>query len=357
MRNTEKAVGEQVVTEYAAFDLLRFILASVVVLIHMFVITTEHVGPLAVEIFFALSGWLIGGILLRTEPGQLPRFYYARVTRVWIPYFLAVLAVYLLGAARDGLTPRWGEFLAYDLSFTHNWFTLWPDKPAALAQMPLGATGGHFWSLAVEEQFYLVAPLLITVAPFGKKLSVWCAIAAAAYFSHSQYAAISFGVLAALLHQRYGPWHSTRGGTFWLLGALCAAGLAMACVEGAYYFTAPLVAVCTVLLCARQGRRTAFSRYLGGVSFPLYLNQWVGFFALHALEKQFDLGPAWCRVLLGFALALAFATLAYYLVDRPVMARRAIVYQRRLGLAAGAAGYVLVLSGTLYGLAMAAGRL
>jgi peptidoglycan/LPS O-acetylase OafA/YrhL len=49
------------------------------------VIPWDTAANLAVQIFFALSGWLIGGILLRTDVQDLPRFYFNRATRIWIP--------------------------------------------------------------------------------------------------------------------------------------------------------------------------------------------------------------------------------------------------------------------------------
>ena len=67
---------------YPAFDWLRFFLASIVVLYHFDVIPWHRAGNLAVQVFFALSGWLIGGILVRSDTKHLPRFYFNRATRI-----------------------------------------------------------------------------------------------------------------------------------------------------------------------------------------------------------------------------------------------------------------------------------
>src|SRR5690349_15809326 len=69
MANTEAKKTQ----ECALFDWLRFLLASAVVLAHEGVFGWPQIGNLAVQVFFALSGWLIGGILLRTKPAELPR--------------------------------------------------------------------------------------------------------------------------------------------------------------------------------------------------------------------------------------------------------------------------------------------
>lgn len=78
------------VNDYAAFEVLRFLLAFTVLLSHKGVLTWENAGNLAVQVFFALSGWLVGSILCRTDRSELSRFYFNRATRIWIPYFFTV---------------------------------------------------------------------------------------------------------------------------------------------------------------------------------------------------------------------------------------------------------------------------
>jgi peptidoglycan/LPS O-acetylase OafA/YrhL len=114
-------------------------------------------GWMGVDLFFALSGYLIAGQLLRPlARGQRPdyrRFLVRRLLRT-LPAYFAVLAVYFLVApARDrpDLLPLW-RFL----TFTQN-IGLVPDPPKAFS---------HAWSLCVEEQFYLALPVaLLPLAP------------------------------------------------------------------------------------------------------------------------------------------------------------------------------------------------
>ncbi len=109
-------------------------------------------GWMGVDLFFVLSGFLIGGQLLRplargTAPGY-PRFITRRLLRT-IPAYLVVLALYFLVPwLRDGLElqPLW-QFL----TFTQN---------LALDPTPRKVFS-HAWSLCVEEQFYLVFPLVV----------------------------------------------------------------------------------------------------------------------------------------------------------------------------------------------------
>jgi peptidoglycan/LPS O-acetylase OafA/YrhL len=333
------------IDEFGAFDVLRFGLAATVTLSHIGVFTWEQSGNLAVQVFFALSGWLIGTILYRTKASELSRFYYNRSTRVWIPYGVCVAALYLVSALHEPRSARWFEFLGYDVTFTHNWFTFTPNATVALNQMPLRGTGNHFWSLAVEEQFYLFAPIVITLLPIGRSILVWTCFAAVAYLSGSEYASISISVLAVMVTASYPGWYRTRGARWGLILTIVVAAGAMIALPSSYSYASPPLALATVLLCAQPLRRTAITRWLGGVSFPLYLNAWIGIFVLHALEKHFGIHESSYLLPVEFAFALGSAALTYHIVDVQVMERRDTFYRPAIGWAVGVTGYLLVLSG------------
>lgn len=111
-------------------------------------------GWMGVDLFFALSGFLIAGQLLRpwargTTP-DYPRFIVRRLLRT-VPAYLVVLALYfLLPVLRDGtaIQPLW-QFL----TFTQN-LALDPSPRKAFS---------HAWSLCVEEQFYLLFPPIVAL--------------------------------------------------------------------------------------------------------------------------------------------------------------------------------------------------
>ena len=73
-----------------------------------------------------------------------------------------------------------------------------------------GRTGGHFWSVNAEEQFYLLAPLVLVLLPsrHGRRVITWIVIALVAWVSRC-YASIAFGVLAAVVASHYGISHSS----------------------------------------------------------------------------------------------------------------------------------------------------
>ena len=277
---------------YPLFDWLRFVLASIVALAHANVLGGgETTANLAVQVFFALSGWLIGGILLQTSQAELPRFFFNRATRIWLPYFFAILLLYSLSLLRDPLTMRWVEFLFYDVTFTHNWFSLKPDPVTAFAQMPLKGTGNHFWSIAVEEQFYFLAPLIIVVVGIGKKPLFWAGAVLCLLVIHIvDFPSISLGVLAAVLKRQYGDWHLQRTAMICLCVVTLFSFLAL--IHSTYYpFASPFFAVSIVLLAARPGLRRAPGMFFGGISYPMYLNHWMGVFIAHGVAKRVDFFP------------------------------------------------------------------
>jgi len=112
-----------------------------------------------VDLFFVLSGFLITGILYdtKTQPGYFRNFYSRRALRIFPLYFgfvaLSLLAAPVLLSPEDGqqLVEAQGWFWAYMTNIYIVVEGRWPD-PQHL---------NHFWSLAIEEQFYLIWPLAV----------------------------------------------------------------------------------------------------------------------------------------------------------------------------------------------------
>ncbi|KNZ67955.1 hypothetical protein AB595_23720 [Massilia sp. WF1] len=129
-----------------------------------------EVGWAGVDLFFVLSGYLIGNQLLapaaRGERLSLKTFFARRLLRT-LPNYYVVLAVYLLLPH----SAIWGKTMAPAwryLTFTQN------------VGLRYGETFTHSWSLCIEEQFYLVLPLAV-LALAGRRRSsrlLWCAIGA-----------------------------------------------------------------------------------------------------------------------------------------------------------------------------------
>ena len=142
-------------------DLLRALAVAMVVCYHAglfgfaFSGDWQRFGWIGVDLFFVLSGYLIGGQLLaptvRGTRIDLPRFFWRRALRI-LPAYLVVLAIYVaFPAMREwpNLPPLW-KFLA----FVQN------------IDLQGGTAFSHAWSLCVEGQFYLALPfLLLLVVP------------------------------------------------------------------------------------------------------------------------------------------------------------------------------------------------
>lgn len=113
-------------------------------------------GQTGVDLFFILSGFLITSILLRSNHGdwgEVRTFYIRRSLRIFPLYYAFLIAMALTGDKHG-----W-PFWAYLQNF---WFSFnWPLS----GQM-------HLWSLAVEEQFYLVWPFLVLFAPRRRLLPI-----------------------------------------------------------------------------------------------------------------------------------------------------------------------------------------
>jgi peptidoglycan/LPS O-acetylase OafA/YrhL len=115
-----------------------------------------------VDLFFVISGFLIGGILLdhRHSTAMVKTFYLRRVLRIWPLYFFLVLLLagptYAMGfPAQARYLPFWSYLL-----FVQN-------IPMSLGFWALFAYA-PLWSIAVEEQFYLAAPLLVRKTPIRR---------------------------------------------------------------------------------------------------------------------------------------------------------------------------------------------
>jgi len=340
---------------YPWFDWLRLLLACVVLFGHEGLIGWRNSGNFSVQVFFALSGWLIGGQLVTLPAQQLPRFYFNRALRIWGPYFLAVSVLLATSAVREHITKTWVETAFYDFTSVFNFFGLSQNAQFQKAT-PLHGTGGHFWSVNAEEQFYLLAPLILVLLPsrYGRRIITWVCIAFVAWVSRC-YASIVFGVLAAVLANRYGEFHTRRisrigCGLMVTISAVCFAK------HAGYDFVAPACAISLVLLLAIRGKRHPGGELAAGISYPLYLNAWIGVFAVNALFKHFRFGSLLAHEALILILSITLAAFLYWFVDRQLIARRNQLYSPRVARATMFVAYGTVTLGVIGGLLLLARR-
>jgi peptidoglycan/LPS O-acetylase OafA/YrhL len=143
-----------------AFDGLRAVAIIGVLLFHLGG-TTFSVGWTGVILFFVLSGYLITGILLdaKGSGGYFRNFYIRRALRIFPAYYLVLLltaaTIYIVAPTSPVFGPgafEWNYFIFYVQNY-------WLGIQAY--QTPLAGILGHTWTLAIEEQFYLIWPAIV----------------------------------------------------------------------------------------------------------------------------------------------------------------------------------------------------
>lgn len=122
-----------------------------------------NLGDFGVRVFFVISGFLITGLLLdevaRHGRVRLSRFYFRRTLRIFPPYYVFLAA--MLAASAAGLVQLAPDDALRTFTYTSNYY----DERSWSV--------GHTWSLAVEEQFYLLWPAVLILA--GVRRGLWIA--------------------------------------------------------------------------------------------------------------------------------------------------------------------------------------
>ncbi len=304
-------------------------------------------GYLGVDVFFVLSGFLITTILFERREedglGSLGGFYRRRAVRL-LPALVAFLAVDLLvGLAAHRDMARELRTVGAALTYTSNWA---PTLGWDLAQNKL-----HLWSLAVEEQFYLVWPLLLlsVIARLRFRTAAWCiALAVVGVAVWRVWLTLHYGAGYPIVYQRFDArfdsllvgagtalvwrrgWRpSPRGAT----AAIAVGGLVLALAVGhpapvpdaAFYggFTVVALAVAAIIIGVlhSDGVATRVLSWsplvaLGQLSYSLYLWHVLAFGLVAALIPDGVL----VRFVVAHAVALAVAVVSYVGIERPLLA-------------------------------------
>ena len=337
-----------------ALDGLRAVSVLVVLLFHG-EITGFSGGYLGVSVFFTLSGYLITSLLIaeRTGTGRtgVGAFYVRRAKRLLPASVVCLTAIAIASATTDwfaGVSTLRRDLLGA-LFQVANWVSL--GGSGSYQQLFANAAGQvspveHYWSLAIEEQFYWIWPLAfvalcrlarshrartwavagVTIG-FGIAAPVIAAVwgADAAYWATPARAAeILTGALAAFLLTGRSParwWSWLALGSFAALGA---AVLLFPAAHGpAYSGALPLVGVTSALLIvglqASGPLVTVLSTpplvWLGKISYGVYLFHWPVFVMLDA--RRVDVStPA--LFALRMAVTLVIAQLSFTVIERPI---------------------------------------
>ena len=314
-----------------------------------FVNRTFKGGFLGVDIFFVLSGFLITSILLKerssNQSGMVSRFYKRRALRL-LPALYALLIV-------DFFVSRWENFPRdiqwrttwHALLYLNNWNIVWN----------FGATQddlGHLWSLGIEEQFYIVWPIvMITIAALKipPKIAISLTAIFAVFVTWHRLDLWNNGVSWLFLYVRTDARVDSLliGATFayvyrhYRVPPKILNLLATSSFIGFIYikyrfgslplhpflfqggFTVIAVLAGTIILAAAEGawfaNRVLISRPLtviGKISYGLYLWHLPVFFVL---GRHVTSGPKPLRILIGIVIASAVTSLSWYFVEKPFL--------------------------------------
>ncbi|GAB2462657.1 peptidoglycan/LPS O-acetylase OafA/YrhL [Conyzicola lurida] len=343
---------------------LRAVAVLVVVVYHLWPGTLTG-GFVGVDVFFVISGFLITAHLLReadrTGRISLPRFWARRIRRL-LPASLTVLAASAAGVVI--LVPQmyWAQFfkeIAASAVYAQNW-VLAASSIDYLAAENVASPVQHFWSLSVEEQFYLVWPILIGAVVviahrLGKTTRRWlvfaalAAVAAASFYFSVNYTQSNPGEAYFATTTR--AWEFAAGGLLAVVGTatLRAAspvrtlvayagwvGIAYAVVtySGATPFpgsaaAVPVLATLAVIWAGAPSSALSPNRlmgtppvqFVGAVSYSVYLWHWplIVFFTFVFTELEDS-----TRIAIIVA-SIALAWLTTVLIESPARNRKTLV--------------------------------
>jgi peptidoglycan/LPS O-acetylase OafA/YrhL len=336
-------------------DVLRFGAFLLVFIHHGFPLTTaEYVGwgvpttlaavfaagaragALGVDLFFALSAYLITELLLREQRSRgrfdIRAFYIRRILRIWPLYYFSLLVLLPVLAVAMPADKMPGTFLAAFLLFAGNWACAWWNLyPTALALL---------WSVSIEEQFYVVWPWLMRLCgPLMPACA--CGMLAVATVTrvflignHASVAGIwtntfarldpiAGGALLALLLRGRIPQHGGRARVLWILGggaALWIAGSVLKDPGWIWLVTYPLAAAgCVAILYGSFGPIASprILIYLGKISYGLYVFHVAAIRLVQKMAGPSLPGPG--VLLIAFSLTVAAAALSYRYLESPFL--------------------------------------
>jgi len=319
-------------------------------------------GWWGVQVFFVLSGYLISRLLDRRTDAPLGEFlrefYGRRALRIFPLYFVAVFVIQVLcwlgfgmDGARDGMPYAW--------TYTYNFY-------AATAAATHSEATAHFWSLCVEEQFYLIWPFVIYFCPRSKqrlllgsvalsgpmiRLALWLLVSAfpTAFYAQPGIAlyvtmpahldAFAVGALMALFPpQRSGLKLAGASVALLVAGGLVvrfssstwddtwyALGYPLGLVPGdAFVWGYSLINLCSGLLidylvlegAASRLFETPILRYLGKISYGIYVLHYPLQLLVSTLLPS---ARIFVRLPIQLVLTTVLASASYYLLEAPFL--------------------------------------
>ena len=291
---------------------------------HPFLVFSNLIGPFGVAVFFIISGFLITSLLKeeqrKTKSISVGAFYRRRAVRI-----LPAALVYIAIAACFSSTPVHAGQLAIVLSFATCYF---------YTQMPVVLM--HFWSLSVEEQFYLLLPWCLKARWSLDKAACWAAVIIAPLARYYCYRRglsevshyfpavmddLAVGCLFGLYREKLSKAVRASQAAYLALASFGLSLLLTYCFDkypiagvwlGGLKATAIGVAILTSVEVGFRILNLGFVTWVGRLSYSIYL--WQQFFLL-----QYMGGAGSKHVPLRLCAILVASILSYYLIERPML--------------------------------------
>jgi len=303
-------------------------------------------GAYGVDLFFALSAYLITSLLLRERAAtgtlDLRGFYLRRILRIW-PLYLAFVAFAAIFAA---LVPGQNLPTKYVVGYSllaGNWIYVFYGLPASFAT-PL-------WTVSIEEQFYLAWPLALRKASVRRMAAiavgilvvanawrVWLAVTAAPverieYNTFTRLDPIALGILPALFSLKLPQFTRLQriallcgGAATWVaVFAFTVTGQAITVTTWRMALGHPFMALASVAVLlsvlGSQHRllRNATLLYLGKISYGLYvLHEFAHFCAIRLVHASTP-GMVVAQSIVGLALTIVLAAASYRWLESPFL--------------------------------------
>lgn len=294
-------------------------------------------GQTGVDLFFVLSGFLITRILLATKsgPDYFRNFYLRRSLRIFPLYYLFLLLYYFIfPLIFNEQTPGFGQQVYYytylqNFALTFNWNAAGPE---------------HFWSLGVEEHFYLFWPLAVYFLSNTalKRLSIGIIVASLLlrvwmvnqgysvfYFTFTRFDALAAGALLALLELKNYFTKRNAAKFAGLLAVLFVPAVMMWTLftgEGNNYiqifkfllFSFVYFSFIGLVVCLDQNHflnrilNTKFLNYTGKISYGLYVYH---LFVYQLCNRFLHLENLILEFVIKFAATFLLSTLSFYLFE------------------------------------------
>jgi peptidoglycan/LPS O-acetylase OafA/YrhL len=302
-------------------------------------------GFVGVDVFFVISGYLITSILCQdceAERFSLAKFYQRRIARLFPAFFTVALvtlaAAYLVFTPQD-FASAGANLVAASLSlanikymFQGNYFALSPDAQPFL----------HYWSLSVEEQFYLFFPItLFLIFQYARRhvFTILAILGAGSFAASALLTPVNPVWAFYLLPTR--AWQLTAGCLIavlpyvtgkerietprWLSAVgLCLIGASFALIHEGPHFPGliaalPVVGAVAIILpggnaWARRRLSSSIMVGIGKVSYSLYLWHWPVF---SLVDYEFYLLSESARIAMKAGICIALTLASYHLIEKP----------------------------------------